>query len=235
MIRRDSMANILVLEDQVEIREFIVINIKRQNHKVFVAGTGEKALEIVSKETIDLAVLDIMLPGIDGLEVCKEIRRNNKYMGIIMLTAKGLDSDQEEGFLSGADDYVIKPFSPKELILRIDAILRRVDMLKSDTDARYSKGPFVIDYDSRMLTKNGQEVELTQIEFSIISFLTKNEDKSISREEMLDEVWGENFYGSFKIVDVNIRRIRKKIEDDPSDPKYIKTIWGYGYRWSVDE
>ena len=228
------MANILVLEDQVEIREFIVINIKRQNHNVFVAGTGEEALEIVDKENIDLAVLDIMLPGIDGLEVCKEIRRNNKYMGIIMLTAKGLDSDKEEGFLSGADDYIMKPFSPKELILRIDAILRRVDMLKKDTDTRYSKGPFVIDYDSRMLTKNGEEVELTQIEFSIISFLTKNEDKSISREEMLDEVWGENFYGSFKIVDVNIRRIRKKIEDDPSDPKYIKTIWGYGYRWSVD-
>jgi len=229
------MANILVLEDQVEIREFIVINIKRQNHQVFVAGTGEEALEIVHNENIDLAVLDIMLPGIDGLEVCKEIRRNNKYMGIIMLTAKGLDSDKEEGFLSGADDYIIKPFSPKELILRIDAILRRVDMLKSDTDSRYSKGPFVIDYDSRMLTKDGEEVELTQIEFSIISFLTKNEDKSISREEMLDEVWGENFYGSFKIVDVNIRRIRKKIEDDPSEPKYIKTIWGYGYRWSVDE
>lgn len=229
------MANILVLEDQVEIREFIVINIKRQNHKVFVAGTGEEALEIVRDEAIDLAVLDIMLPGIDGLEVCKEIRRNNKYMGIIMLTAKGLDSDKEEGFLSGADDYIMKPFSPKELILRIDAILRRVDMLKSDTDTMYSKGPFVIDYDSRMLTKDGEEVELTQIEFSIISFLTKNEDKSISREEMLDEVWGENFYGSFKIVDVNIRRIRKKIENDPSDPKYIKTIWGYGYRWSVDE
>jgi DNA-binding response OmpR family regulator len=229
------MANILVLEDQTEIREFIVINIRRQNHKVFVAGTGEEALEIVDKENIDLAVLDIMLPGIDGLEVCKEIRRNNKYMGIIMLTAKGLDSDKEEGFLSGADDYIMKPFSPKELILRMDAILRRVDMLKKDTDTRYSKGPFVIDYDSRMLTKDGEEVELTQIEFSIISFLTKNEDKSISREEMLDEVWGENFYGSFKIVDVNIRRIRKKIEDDPSDPKYIKTIWGYGYRWSVDE
>jgi DNA-binding response OmpR family regulator len=229
------MANILVLEDQVEIREFIVINIKRENHNVYVAGTGEKALEIVRNENIDLAVLDIMLPGIDGLEVCKEIRRNNKYMGIIMLTAKGLDSDKEEGFLSGADDYIMKPFSPKELTLRIDAILRRVDMLKSDTDTRYSKGPFVIDYDSRMLTKDGKEVELTQIEFSIISFLTKNEDKSISREEMLDEVWGENFYGSFKIVDVNIRRIRKKIEDDPSEPKYIKTIWGYGYRWSVDE
>lgn len=228
------MANILVLEDQVEIREFIVINIRRQNHQVFVAGTGEEALEIVDQENIDLAVLDIMLPGIDGLEVCKEIRRNNKYMGIIMLTAKGLDSDKEEGFLSGADDYIMKPFSPKELILRIDAILRRVDMLKKDTDTRYSKGPFVIDYDSRMLTKDGEEVELTQIEFSIISFLTKNEDKSISREEMLDEVWGQNFYGSFKIVDVNIRRIRKKIEDDPSDPKYIKTIWGYGYRWSVD-
>jgi len=229
------MANILVLEDQKEIREFIVINIKRQNHTVFKAGTGEEALDIVRKEAIDVAVLDIMLPGINGLEVCKEIRRSNKYMGIIMLTAKGLESDQEEGFLSGADDYIIKPFSPKELVLRIDAILRRVDMLKNDTDARYKKGAFEIDYDSRMLTKNGQEVELTQIEFSIISFLTKNEGKSISREEMLDEVWGENFYGSFKIVDVNIRRIRKKIEDDASNPKYIKTIWGYGYRWSVED
>lgn len=229
------MANILVLEDQEEIREFIVINIKRQNHNVFKAGTGEEALDIVKREEIDVAILDIMLPGIDGLDVCKEIRRNNKYMGIIMLTAKGLDSDKEEGFLSGADDYVIKPFSPKELVLRIEAILRRIDMLKNDKDVRYIKGPFVIDYDSRMLTKNDIEVELTQIEFSIISFLTKNEDKSISREEMLDEVWGENFYGSFKIVDVNIRRIRKKIEDDPSNPKYIKTIWGYGYRWSVDD
>lgn len=229
------MANILVLEDQAEIREFIVINIKRENHQVFKADTGEKALEIVEKEEIDLAVLDIMLPGIDGLEVCKSIRRKNKYMGIIMLTAKGLESDQEEGFISGADDYIVKPFSPKELIFRMNAILRRVEMLKADTDTRYTKGPFMIDYDSRILEKNGEEIELTQIEFSIISLMTKNEGKSLSREEMLDRVWGENFFGSFKIVDVNIRRIRKKIEDDPSEPQYIKTIWGYGYRWSVDE
>lgn len=229
------MANILVLEDQKEIREFIVINIKREKHNVFKAETGEEALEIVNNNLIDIAVLDIMLPGINGLEVCKDIRRNNKYMGIIMLTAKGLDSDKEEGFMSGADDYIIKPFSPKELILRINALLRRVDMLRSDSDAKYKGGPFIIDFDSRLMLKNDIEVELTQIEFSIISLMVKNRGKSLSREEILDAVWGENFFGSFKIVDVNIRRIRKKIEEDPSEPLYIKTIWGYGYRWSIDE
>ncbi|MDM8533865.1 response regulator transcription factor [Clostridiaceae bacterium HSG29] len=229
------MANILVLEDQDEIREFIVINIKRENHDVFKAASGEEALEIVEKNNIDVAVLDIMLPGINGLEVCKNIRRNNKYMGIIMLTAKGLESDKEEGFMSGADDYIIKPFSPKELIMRINALLRRVDMLKNDTDVKYVEGPFTIDFDSRAMLKNDNEIELTQIEFSIISLMVKNKGKSLSREEILDAVWGENFFGSFKIVDVNIRRIRKKIEEDPSEPIYIKTIWGYGYRWSLDE
>ncbi len=229
------MANILVLEDQDEIREFIVINIKRENHTVFKAASGEEALEIVEKNNIDVAVLDIMLPGINGLEVCKDIRRNNKYMGIIMLTAKGLESDKEEGFMSGADDYIIKPFSPKELIMRINALLRRVDMLKNDTDAKYIEGPFTIDFDSRIMLKDDNEIELTQIEFSIISLMVKNKGKSLSREEILDAVWGENFFGSFKIVDVNIRRIRKKIEEDPSEPIYIKTIWGYGYRWSLDE
>ena len=229
------MANILVLEDLDEIREFIVINIKRENHTVFKAASGEEALEIVEKNKIDVAVLDIMLPGINGLEVCKDIRRNNKYMGIIMLTAKGLESDKEEGFMSGADDYIIKPFSPKELIMRINALLRRVDMLKNDTDAKYIEGPFTIDFDSRIMLKDDNEIELTQIEFSIISLMVKNKGKSLSREEILDAVWGENFFGSFKIVDVNIRRIRKKIEEDPSEPIYIKTIWGYGYRWSLDE
>lgn len=229
------MANILVLEDQKEIRDFIVINIKRENHNVFEAGCGEEALEIVKDNSIDIAVLDVMLPGISGLDVCKDIRRSNKYMGIIMLTAKGLEIDKEEGFISGADDYIVKPFSPKELVLRISALLRRVDMLKNDSDIKYKNGPFEIDFDSRILLKNDEEIELTQIEFSIISLMVKNEGKSLSREEILDKVWGENFFGSFKIVDVNIRRIRKKIEDDPSEPVYIKTIWGYGYRWSIDE
>lgn len=229
------MANILVLEDQEEIRQFIVINIKREGHKVYTAYDGEKALEIFEDKNIDIAVLDIMLPGIDGYEVCKTIRRENKYIGIIMLTAKGLESDKEEGFLSGADDYIVKPFSPKELIMRIDALLRRVNLLKKDETLTYEKGSFKINFDSRMMFKNGKEIELTQIEFSIISLMVKNENKSLSREEILDKVWGEDFFGSFKIVDVNIRRIRKKIEEDPSEPKYIKTIWGYGYRWSLDE
>lgn len=228
------MATILVLEDQIEIRQFIKINIKREGYDVIEAGTGEEALEIMKEESIDIALLDVMLPGIDGFEVCKQMRRDNKYIGIIMLTAKGLDEDKDEGFMSGADDYMVKPFSPNELIHRINALLRRVELLKENRDQHYKKGDFELDLDSRKFLKKGVEIELTQIEFSIINLMIENEGKSLSREMILDSVWGENFYGSYKIVDVNIRRIRKKIEEDPSNPKYIKTIWGFGYRWDSE-
>ncbi len=225
------MANILVLEDQKEIREFVVINIKRQGHIVFEASSGEEALRIFDKNSIDVAVLDVMLPGINGFEVCKRMRGKNKYIGIIMLTAKTQEDDKLTGLMSGADDYMVKPFSPKELMARIDSLLRRVNLIKEDTADVFEGGPYKIDFEARQVFKDGVEVDLTQIEFSIISLLTKNAGKSLSREEILDNVWGENFFGSFKIVDVNIRRLRQKLEDDASNPEYILTVWGYGYRF----
>lgn len=229
------MGNILVLEDQLEIREFVVINIKRYGYQVFEASTGEEALEIVSRVKIDIAVLDVMLPGIDGFEVCKRIRETNKYMGIIMLTAKSMETDKIQGLLNGADDYMVKPFSPKELVARIDSLFRRVKLLKEDNSERYTAKPFVIDFENRQIFKNDVEIDLTQLEFAIVATLVKNEGKPLSREFILDHVWGENFFGSYKIVDVNIRRLRQKLEDDPSNPEFIMTVWGLGYKWKKAE
>lgn len=229
------MGNILVLEDQPDIREFVVINIKRYGYQVFEAGTGEEALEIVSKVKIDIAVLDVMLPGMDGFEVCKRIRETNKYMGIIMLTAKSMETDKIQGLLNGADDYMVKPFSPKELVARIDSLFRRVKLLKEDNSERYNVKPFVIDFENRQIFKNEVEIDLTQLEFAIVATLVKNEGKPLSREYILDHVWGENFFGSYKIVDVNIRRLRQKLEEDPSNPEFIMTVWGLGYKWKKAE
>lgn len=229
------MGNVLVLEDQMEIREFVVINIKRYGYNVFEAETGEEALEIVSKVKIDIAVLDVMLPGIDGFEVCKRIRETNKYMGIIMLTAKSMESDKIQGLINGADDYMVKPFSPKELVARIDSLFRRVKLLKEDTSEGYHARPFDIDFENRQIFKNEVEIDLTQLEFAIVATLVKNEGKPLSREYILDHVWGENFFGSYKIVDVNIRRLRQKLEEDPSNPEFIMTVWGLGYKWKKAE
>lgn len=229
------MANILVLEDQIEIRDFVVINIKRAGHTVFEADSGERALELFEEHDIDVAVLDVMLPGITGYEVCERMRAQNKYVGIIMLTAKSQEQDKLTGLMSGADDYMIKPFSPKELVARIDSLLRRVNLLKDDKSETFDGGPYKIDFEARQVFKNGEEIDLTQLEFAIVSLLVKNSGKSLSREFILDNVWGENFFGSFKIVDVNIRRLRQKLEDDPSNPEYILTVWGYGYRWRKED
>ena len=229
------MANILVLEDQVDIRDFVVINIKRSGYKVFEAASGEEALEIVKHNKIDIAVLDVMLPGIDGFEVCKRIRETNKYMGIIMLTAKSQEADKIAGLINGADDYLVKPFSPKELVARVDSLSRRVSLLMEDTSEKYVGDSFVIDFENRQIFKNDEEIDLTQLEFAIIATLVKSEGKPLSREYILDNVWGENFFGSFKIVDVNIRRLRQKLEEDPSNPQFIITVWGLGYKWKKAE
>lgn len=227
--------NILVLEDQDEIRDFIVINVKRAGYNVFEASNGEDALKLFFQNQIDIAVLDVMLPGIDGFEVCRKIREFNKYIGIIMLTAKSQEADKIEGLLNGADDYIVKPFSPKELVARIDSLNRRVSLLKEDKTEKFMDGPFVVDFENRQIFKNDVEIDLTQLEFAIVSALVKNSGKPLSREQILDKVWGENFFGSYKIVDVNMRRIRQKLEDDPSNPEYILTVWGLGYKWRKGE
>ncbi|SHH43271.1 response regulator transcription factor [Tepidibacter thalassicus] len=219
---------VLVLEDEIGIRSFVSINLKREGYEVIEAPTGEEAIEKVKTNKIDIALLDVMLPGISGIQVCKFIRENYDNIGIIMLTAKGQENDKIIGLNSGADDYIVKPFSPKELLARINALLRRVKKDNSQ-DQLIICNPFTLDLSQRKLFKEDREIEITPTEFSIIRYLIKNEGKSISRDELLDAIWGKNYIGDLKIVDVNIRRIRSKIEENPSKPKYIQTVWGYGY------
>ncbi|MBR5012124.1 MAG: response regulator transcription factor [Clostridia bacterium] len=231
------MKKILVLEDEKSIRDFVVLNLSRAGYDIVEAQTGEEALELFdSVPDIDIAVLDVMLPGIDGFEVCKSIRASNQKVGIIMLTAKAQENDKVTGLMNGADDYVAKPFSPLELIVRVDSLYRRVQMMKGDSTPKSSNeleyGPFVLNTKSRMLTKNGSKIELTQVEYQLVKLFVENAGDAFTREEIFKKIWGDSFAGDkHKIVDVNIRRLRVKIEDDASAPTYIQTVWGYGYRW----
>lgn len=221
---------ILVLEDEVGIRSFVSVNLKREGYEVIEASSGQEAIEKMKNEKdIKVALLDVMLPDISGVEVCKHIRQNFEHVGVIMLTAKSQEEDKIEGFMSGADDYIVKPFSIKEILFRITALIRRIKVDICENENKIVIEPFTLDLDKRKLFKESKEVDLTPTELSIVSYLMSNTKKSLSREEILDKVWGNNTLYDFKIVDVNIRRIRNKIEDDPSKPKYIQTVWGYGY------
>ncbi|MBQ2776584.1 MAG: response regulator transcription factor [Peptococcaceae bacterium] len=229
------MTKILVLEDEASIRSFIMINLKKNNFEIVETASGEEALEKLD-ETVDIALLDVMLPGISGFEVCKRAREQYPALGIIMLTAKGQEENRIEGLELGADDYIVKPFSPKELLARINALARRLHIVEKAVTAepegnQIVTGKFIIMPEERKLLKDGVEIELTPIEFSLVKYFMENPNKAIHRDEILNNVWGYNYVGDFKIVDVNIRRIRQKIEDDPSNPKYIEKVWGYGYRW----
>ncbi|EHL15055.1 response regulator transcription factor [Peptoanaerobacter stomatis] len=229
---------ILVLEDEFSIRSFITLNLKREGYDVIESASGEEAIELFDKNPdISMAVLDVMLPGIDGFEVLKHIRNKSQNIGIIMLTARTNEEDKVLGLEYGADDYISKPFSPKELIARIRALIRRVtsvDMNKEEIE-KLTSGEFTLNFSERKFLKGNEEIELTPKEFEILELFIKNKEKSLSRDEILDKIWGKNYYGDFKVVDVNIRRIRMKIEKDPSNPSYLKTVWGYGYRWEEDE
>ena len=234
------MKKILVCEDETSIREFVVINLKRAGYEVVEAGSGEEAVEKYDAEQggVDIALLDIMLPGMDGFAVCRELRQRSETMGIIMLTARTQEMEKVGGLMMGADDYVTKPFSPSELVARVDALYRGVTAVRSRNEVNYlekiESGAFVLNLRSRTLKKDGQPVELTQVEFQIMEYFFTNPGKALSRTEILTRVWGEEYFGEEKIVDVNIRRLRMKIEDDPSAPKYILTVWGMGYKWSAD-
>ena len=225
---------ILVLEDEDAIRNFIRVNLKKQMFEIVEASSGEEALEKLD-DTFDIALLDIMLPGIDGFEVCRQAREKFPRLGIIMLTAKGLEQNKIEGLELGADDYIVKPFSPKELLARINALQRRLNVkelnVEEEQGGNITSGIFTILQNERKLLKRDKEIELTPIEFALVKYFMENANKAIHRDEILQNVWGYNYVGDFKIVDVNIRRIRQKIEDDPSNPRYIEKVWGYGYRW----
>ncbi|SHH17455.1 response regulator transcription factor [Tepidibacter thalassicus] len=223
---------ILVLEDEKSIRTFIKIKLKALGYEIVEFENGDEALKKVDK-TIDIALLDVMLPDIDGFEVCKMLRKEYPDIGIIMITAKGQENDKVKGFKCGADDYIVKPFSPKELGARIEALIRRIDRNKEIKNIIEHK-PFKIDINKKSLVKNNEIIPLTPTEYAIMEFFMTNPNKVMSRDEILDKVWGESYFGEIKTVDVNIRRIRQKIEEDSSNPKYLKTIRGYGYIWSVE-
>lgn len=233
------MKRILVCEDEASIREFVVINLKRSGYEVVEAGSGEEALKKFDEDRdgIDMALLDIMLPGMDGFAVCRELRQRSESMGIIMLTARTQEMEKVGGLMMGADDYVTKPFSPSELVARVDALQRRVAAVRARNEVNYLEelhsGDFILNLRSRTLKKRGQPVELTQVEFQIMEYFFTNPGKALSRTDILTRAWGEEYFGEEKIVDVNIRRLRMKIEDTPSEPRYILTVWGLGYKWNA--
>lgn len=234
------MKKIIVCEDESSIREFVVLNLRRSGYEVVDVCCGEDAIKAFADRNgdIDVALLDIMMPGIDGFEVCKRLRSMSDKIGIIMLSAKSQEIDKVSSLMMGADDYITKPFSVTELVARVDAVCRRVSMTverQSDSGSVLTSGPFTVDLKSRTVSKNGVPIELTQIEYQIIEYFLKNQDTALDRVSILKSIWGESYYSVEKIVDVNIRRIRMKIEDEPSNPKYITTIRGYGYKWSIPD
>ncbi len=226
------MKKVLILEDEENIRSFVVINLRRAGYEVVEAGTGMDALELLQKyPDIGVAILDIMLPDIDGFEVCRRIRASNEQMGVIMLTARTQEMDKVTGLMTGADDYVTKPFSPAELTARIDALFRRMGGDTGQSAELLRQGPFVMNTRNHTLEKNGSRIRLTQVEYAILKLFMQNPGRALSREEILSTVWGREYEGELKIVDVNIRRLRIKIEDDAQAPRYITTVWGFGYKW----
>ena len=228
------MKKVLILEDEINIRSFVVINLRRAGYDAIEAGTGAEALEKLRENPdIGVAILDIMLPDMDGFEVCRNIRANHKVIGIIMLTARTQEMDKVTGLMTGADDYVTKPFSPAELTARIDALYRRIGGDTSADAEVLSQGIFVLNTRNRTLEKNGQRIKLTQVEYAIMKLFMQNPGRALSREDILTSVWGRDYDGELKIVDVNIRRLRIKIENDTANPTFITTVWGFGYKWGA--
>lgn len=233
------MKKILVCEDEDAIRDFVVINLTRAGYEVTEATNGEEALQKYDEHNgdFDVAILDIMMPGIDGLQVCKELRNMNSGIGIIMLSARTQEMDKVTGLMLGADDYITKPFSPSELTARVDSLYRRVAMSEANSENNFKEelksGIFTLNLRNRSLTKNGTIIELTQVEFQIMEYFFSKPGTALDRTDILNHVWGEQYVGEEKIVDVNIRRLRMKVEDEPSNPKYIVTVWGLGYKWDA--
>lgn len=230
------MAKVLIVEDEASIREMIALNLHLAGMEALEAESAEQALTLLEQQPdCDAAILDVMLPGMNGFSLCETIRRTDQKIGIIILSAKGQEQDKIRGLSIGADDYMTKPFSVSELLARVLALCRRVsrtaDSAVEESPSSLVSGEFVLDENRRVLLKAGQPIELTQVEFQIMELFFRNPGTALVREKILKGVWGENYFGDVKIVDVNIRRLRMKVEDEPSHPVHILTVWGYGYRW----
>ena len=231
------MKRIIVAEDESVIREFIVINLERAGYQVTECDDGLKAWEILENSNFDfeIAVFDVMMPGMDGMELCKNLRKKSSTIGIIILTAKSQEMDKISGLMHGADDYIVKPFSPSELMARVDALYRRVAVNSQIKENNFkeiiSSGDFLLNLVRRTLEKKGKRINLTKNEFQIMEYFFSNPGQILSREDILNHVWEHDQSGDEKIIDVNVRRLRMKIEDDPSHPTHIVTAWGSGYKW----
>jgi DNA-binding response OmpR family regulator len=226
-----TMARVLVVDDDVTVREVVVSYLKAGGHDVSEAADGDEALRSMRSDPADLVVLDLMMPGIDGLEVCRRLRTTSD-VPIIMLTALGAEVDRVVGLESGADDYVTKPFSPRELVLRVDALLRRVGEKAKPATGTVADGDLVVDSGRHEVTLSGRVVALTSREFDLLLFLVTNPGTAYSREELLQQVWGWSF-GDHSTVTVHVRRLREKVERDPKRPTRLVTVWGVGYRWEA--
>lgn len=226
---------VLILDDEDSIRQFMKINLEYQGYQTVEAASGEEAIKVFEQENPAVAILDVMLPGISGFEVCQTIREKSPKTGIIMVSAKSQDIDKILGLERGADDYIIKPFNPQELILRVRSLMRRVNLSSVEKQTSNSKnitdGPFTLNLYSKAFYKEDIEIDVTPTEFAILKNFIQNKGKAMTRDEIMEATWGENYSNDTKIVDVNIRRIRAKIEEDPAKPQFIETVRGTGYRW----
>jgi DNA-binding response OmpR family regulator len=227
-----ARGSVLVVDDEPTIAEVVSRYLERAGYRTRVAGDGARALELVADQRPDLVVLDLMLPGLDGLEVMRRLRQPDREpIALILLTAKGEESDRVIGLRLGADDYVVKPFSPAELVARVDAVLRRVDTSPAH-EAPVELSDMTIDPASRRVFVRGDEVALTQREFDVLLFLARHPGQVFSRNQLMDAIWQYSFYTDTSTVTVHIRRLRAKIETDPAQPRHIETVWGVGYRFA---
>lgn len=225
---------VLIVDDEEDIRQFTKINLEFAGFEIIEAGSAEEGIKLCEEKNPAIVILDIMLPGMDGFEACKILREKYPKLGIIMVTAKSQDVDKILGLQQGTDDYIIKPFNPQELVLRIKSLIRRIDISNKENENNSEilrNGNFKLDLYSRSFYKDDVEIDVTPTEFIILKNFFEHKGKALTREEIMKMTWGENYNRDVKIVDVNIRRIRAKIEENPAKPEYIETVWGTGYKW----
>ena len=227
------MKKILLLDPEESIRSFAAMNLRRAGYHTIEAATAVQAMDALRlNPEIRAVLMEVSLPDGNGFSLCRRIREENRELGIIFLSSLGAEMDKVSGLSAGADDYVTKPFSTLELLARVDALCRRVAPRdEPDRSGCISHGPFRLNTRTRVLEKNGVKIRLTQIEYALMQLFMTHPGTALSREDILARVWGEAYFGELKVVDVNIRRLRIKIEDDATAPEYITTVWGYGYKW----